>query len=81
MEFVAGPGLKIIDEIQRDPDLLLSIKERVDTDPRPGQFLLTGSARVLGLRSLPHTLVGADGDHRIVAVVPGRDRGPARLLC
>ena len=58
VEFVAGPGLKIIDEIQRDPDLLLSIKERVDTDPRPGQFLLTGSARVLGLRSLPDTLVG-----------------------
>lgn len=56
--FVAGPGLKIIDEIQRDPELLLSIKERVDSDPRPGQFLLTGSARVLGLRRLPDTLVG-----------------------
>lgn len=56
--FVTGPGLKIIDEIQRDPELLLSIKERVDLDPRPGQFLLTGSARVLGLRDLPDTLVG-----------------------
>lgn len=56
--FVAGPGLKIIDEIQRDPELLLSIKERVDSDSRAGQFLLTGSARVLGLRRLPDTLVG-----------------------
>ncbi|GGK65553.1 ATP-binding protein [Nocardia camponoti] len=48
----------IIDEIQRAPELLLSIKARVDTDPRPGRFLLTGSARVLGLRALPDTLVG-----------------------
>ncbi|MFD4433891.1 ATP-binding protein, partial [Nocardia sp. NPDC058497] len=48
----------VIDEIQRAPELLLSIKARVDADPRPGRFLLTGSARVLGLRSLPDTLVG-----------------------
>lgn len=57
-EFVISDGLLIIDEIQRDPELLLSIKETVDADPRPGRFLLTGSARVLGLRSLPDTLVG-----------------------
>jgi len=43
----------IIDEIQRLPELLLSIKARVDERPVPGQFLLTGSARVLGLRTLP----------------------------
>ncbi|WP_278264783.1 ATP-binding protein [Nocardia sp. AG03] len=48
----------VIDEIQRAPELLLSIKARVDADPRPGRYLLTGSARVLGLRSLPDTLVG-----------------------
>ncbi|MFC6013467.1 ATP-binding protein [Nocardia lasii] len=56
--FVDSVAPMVIDEIQRAPDLLLSIKARVDTDPRPGQFLLTGSARVLGLRSLPDTLVG-----------------------
>lgn len=56
--FVDFPGLMVIDEIQRAPELLLSIKARVDVDPRPGQFLLTGSARVLGVRSLPDTLVG-----------------------
>jgi predicted AAA+ superfamily ATPase len=48
----------IIDEIQRDPELLLSIKEIVDEQPTPGRFLLTGSARVLGLQKLPDTLVG-----------------------
>ncbi|MCP2275077.1 hypothetical protein SAMN04244553_2440 [Nocardia amikacinitolerans] len=56
--FVDLHGLMVIDEIQRVPDLLLSIKAEVDIDPRPGRYLLTGSARVLGLRSLPDTLVG-----------------------
>lgn len=57
-EFVTSDRLIIIDEVQRVPELLLAIKERVDTHRRPGQFLLTGSARILGLRSLPDTLVG-----------------------
>lgn len=48
----------IIDEVQRVPELFLSIKEVVDTDHRPGRFLLTGSARVLGLRGLPDALPG-----------------------
>jgi predicted AAA+ superfamily ATPase len=48
----------LIDEIQRAPELLLAIKEQVDTDPRPGRYLLTGSARVLGLRGLADTLPG-----------------------
>lgn len=56
--FVDQSGPMVIDEIQRAPDLLLSIKAQVDADPTPGRFLLTGSARVLGLRSLPDTLVG-----------------------
>ncbi|GAA1013632.1 hypothetical protein Aple_088020 [Acrocarpospora pleiomorpha] len=51
-------GLTLIDEIQRVPDLLLSIKREVDADPRPGRFLLTGSARLLGLRDLPDALPG-----------------------
>lgn len=58
--FVVGAtdGLMIIDEVQRAPELLLAIKASVDTDPRPGRFLLTGSARVLDLRGIPDTLVG-----------------------
>jgi uncharacterized protein len=56
--FVAYPELMIIDEIQRVPDLLLAIKTEVDSDPRPGRYLLTGSARVRGLRGLPDTLAG-----------------------
>jgi predicted AAA+ superfamily ATPase len=56
--FVDFPELMVIDEIQRVPELLLPIKVQVDGDPRPGRYLLTGSARVLGLRSLPDTLPG-----------------------
>jgi predicted AAA+ superfamily ATPase len=56
--FVAAGGMMVIDEVQRVPELLLSIKAEVDADPRPGRFLLTGSARLLGLRKLPDTLPG-----------------------
>jgi hypothetical protein len=48
----------MIDEIQRVPELLLAIKREVDRDTRPGRFLLTGSARLLGLRDLPDALPG-----------------------
>jgi predicted AAA+ superfamily ATPase len=56
--FVDFPGMMVIDEVQRVPDLLLAIKAQVDADPRPGRYLLTGSSRILGLRALPDTLVG-----------------------
>ncbi|QSB15647.1 ATP-binding protein [Natronosporangium hydrolyticum] len=56
--FVDHDGLMIIDEIQLAPELLSPIKLTVDLDPRPGQFLLTGSSRVLSLRHLPDTLPG-----------------------
>jgi len=53
-----GPGLMIIDEIQLAPELLRPIKMTVDLDPTPGRFLLTGSSRVLALRTLPDALPG-----------------------
>jgi predicted AAA+ superfamily ATPase len=47
VEFVRHEGLLVIDEVQRVPELLLVIKDRVDLEPRAGQFLLTGSAQVM----------------------------------
>ena len=41
----------VIDEIQKAPELIGEIKYLVDHDPRPGQFVLTGSA---DYRKLPH---------------------------
>src|SRR5215468_9868977 len=58
VRFVRHDGLMLIDEVQRVPDLWLAIKYLVDRDPRPGRFLLTGSARLLALRSLPDALPG-----------------------
>lgn len=58
VEFINAPAMMVIDEVQRDPELLLAIKASVDEDPRPGRFLLTGSARVMGLRALPDALPG-----------------------
>ena len=56
--FVEHDGLMVIDEIQLAPELFRSIKVAVDTDQRPGQFLLTGSAQVLALRGLPDAQPG-----------------------
>ena len=57
--FVAGLAKPaVIDEVQRAPDLLLAIKEAVDRDPQPGQFLLTGSANVLTNRRVKDALTG-----------------------
>jgi len=56
--FVEHDGLLVIDEVQLAPELFRSIKVAVDTDPRPGRFLLTGSAQVLALRHLPDALPG-----------------------
>jgi len=56
--FVEQNGLMVIDEIQLAPELLRAIKVLVDLDPRPGRFLLTGSSRILALRTLPDALPG-----------------------
>lgn len=56
--FLDFDGLMLIDEVQRVPALWLAIKNSVDRDPRPGRFILTGSARLLGLQSLPDALPG-----------------------
>lgn len=57
--FVRGrPGLLAIDEVQRVPSLLLGIKTVVDADPRPGRFLLTGSAHLFAVKDIADSLAG-----------------------
>lgn len=57
--FLSGlPDRALLDEVQRLPELLLSIKAAVDRDRRPGRLLLTGSANVLVLPRVADTLVG-----------------------
>jgi predicted AAA+ superfamily ATPase len=56
--FVRGIGRAVVDEVQRAPDLLLAIKESVDSDKRPGRFLLTGSANLMTLPRVADSLAG-----------------------
>jgi len=56
--FAEHDDLLVIDEVQLAPELFRTIKVAVDTDQRPGQFLLTGSAQILALRDLPDALPG-----------------------
>jgi predicted AAA+ superfamily ATPase len=56
--FVRALDSAVIDEVQRVPELLLSIKLSVDQDRRPGRFLLTGSANVMTLPRVADSLAG-----------------------
>ena len=49
-----------LDEVQREPGLLLAVKRAVDEDRprRPGRFLLTGSANLLLMQRVSETLAG-----------------------
>ena len=51
-------GLLAIDEVQRVPEMVLALKLVVDQDPRPGRFLLTGSANLLRLPATEDSLAG-----------------------
>lgn len=52
------PEYVTIDEVQRVPELSLAIKQSVDTNRKPGRFLLTGSANLLQLPRLSDSLAG-----------------------
>jgi len=48
----------IIDEVQRAPEIFLPIKQAVDSQQKPGMFILTGSANVLTLPRISDSLAG-----------------------
>jgi hypothetical protein len=53
----------VLDEIQRDPDLVVALKEVIDElahegKRTPGQFVLTGSANLLEMRKVKESLAG-----------------------
>jgi predicted AAA+ superfamily ATPase len=52
------PRRAILDEVQRVPELFVSLKKIIDEDRTPGRFLLTGSANVLLLPKLSDSLAG-----------------------
>jgi uncharacterized protein len=57
--FVADlPERVILDEVQRAPEIFVSLKLAVDRNRTPGRFLLTGSANVLLVPNLADSLAG-----------------------
>lgn len=74
----------ILDEIQREPDLLSYIQVLVDEDPRPGRFVLTGSQNLLLMESVSQTLAGRTALLRLfpfsLAELHGRPRLDASSL-
>lgn len=73
--FVRGLDRAVIDEVQRVPDLLLAIKTSVDTDPRPGRFLLTGSANLMTLPRVADSLAGRMETIRLLPLAQAELRG------
>ena len=55
---VGGSEPVILDEVQREPQLLLAVKGAIDRQRRAGQFLLTGSANLLLMRQVSESLAG-----------------------
>jgi len=51
----------IIDEAQRLPQLMITIKEFIDKDRINGQFILTGSASLQGFKDISDSLAGRIG--------------------
>ncbi len=57
-----GGGPLVIDEVQRGGEpLVRAIKARVDRDPSPGQFVLTGSSNFLTVPTIAESLAGRAG--------------------
>jgi predicted AAA+ superfamily ATPase len=57
--FVADlPEQAVLDEVQRVPELFVTLKASIDRNRRPGRFILTGSANVLLLPKLSDSLAG-----------------------
>ncbi len=73
--FLRGLDRAVIDEIQRAPELILAIKVAVDSDPRPGRFLLTGSADLMTLPRVADSLAGRMGIVRLLPLAQAELRG------
>lgn len=67
MALVRSEPRMIVDEVQREPDLILAIKAVVDRQRPPvrGQFVLTGSANLLMMKRVGDSLAGRAGYLRL----------------
>ncbi|MGH3149671.1 MAG: ATP-binding protein [Streptosporangiaceae bacterium] len=64
---VSGPGPVLIDEFQHVPEILDAIKAELNTDTRPGRYVLTGSTRY---SILPQAAQSLTGRAHVINVLP-----------
>lgn len=72
----------VIDEVQRVPELTLALKERVDRNTDPGQFVLTGSSDIFTTGEAYDSLAGRVMTLTLRPLSAGEiaGRGPCSLL-
>lgn len=68
-------GAAILDEVQRCPELLVSLKRSVDEHRRPGRFILSGSANLALLGHVSETLAGRAGYFTLHPMTRREQRG------
>ena len=56
--FLGGELPVTLDEVQREPDLLIAVKRSIDRERRPGRFLITGSANLALMANVSESLAG-----------------------
>lgn len=54
----AGAENIVLDEVQRAPEVLLAVKQAVDTHPKKYRFVLSGSANLLLMQQVSESLAG-----------------------
>jgi len=65
------PRGAIIDEVQRAPDLPSYLQGLIDTDPTPGQWILTGSQNFSLAESVNQSLAGRTAVHHLLPLSRG----------
>jgi uncharacterized protein len=81
VSFIRGTNKMVIDEVQRAPELILAIKERVDREGTVGQFLLTGSANLSTIPLVADSLAGRMEVIRLFPLAQAEIRnGPGQFL-
>ncbi|GAB4249954.1 MAG: ATP-binding protein [Thermoleophilia bacterium] len=63
----------VIDEVQREPDLLLAVKQAVDQGGG-GRFVLSGSANLLLMQHVSETLAGRAAYHVLAPLTAGEEK-------
>lgn len=56
--FATNPGPLVLDEIQNTPGLWGTLQARIDEDPSPGKYILTGSHSLALVRGISQSLAG-----------------------